>query len=124
MVYSGRFTSYCLAAAICLLCLPAFAFAEQHDAVRATASVSDRGAENVSTGINPDYALPDYPALRKWEPAVRVFIIQRARAGGELPASSALQSRSRRRPRSIIAQIADEFSARPKRHVAVPVGTW
>lgn len=68
MVYSGRFRSYGLAAAICLLGLPAFAFAEQHDAVRATASVSDRGAQNVSTGINPNYALPDYAAPENGNP--------------------------------------------------------
>jgi membrane-associated phospholipid phosphatase len=62
MVYSGRFKNYCLAAALCFLSFPAIAFAEQHAAVPATASVADRPAANVSTGINPDYALPDYPA--------------------------------------------------------------
>ena len=62
MVYPGRFKRYSLAASACLISLPAIAFAEQHAVVGATASVSDRNAENVSTGINPDYALPDYPA--------------------------------------------------------------
>jgi membrane-associated phospholipid phosphatase len=57
MVYSGRFKSYSLAAILCLLPLPAAASVWQH------APVSDLTAENVSSGINPDYALPDYPAL-------------------------------------------------------------
>jgi membrane-associated phospholipid phosphatase len=57
MVYSGRFKSYCLAAILCLLLLPAVSSAAQH------APVSDRAAENVNSGINHDYALPDYPAL-------------------------------------------------------------
>jgi membrane-associated phospholipid phosphatase len=62
MVYPGRFKRYRLAACACLISLPASAFAEQHAVVGATASVSDRNADHVSTGINPDYALPDYPA--------------------------------------------------------------
>ena len=67
MVYSGRFKSYSLAAILCLLPLPAAASVWQHApvsaAIPATAPVSDLTAENVSSGINPDYALPDYPAL-------------------------------------------------------------
>jgi len=62
MVYSGRFKSYCLAATVCFLSLPAMVFAEQHASVPATSSVADVAPENVSGGINPDYALPDYPA--------------------------------------------------------------
>jgi len=60
MVYLGRFKSYCRAVTACFLSMPAFTLAEQHTAVPTTASVADRVAENVSTGINPDYALPDY----------------------------------------------------------------
>jgi membrane-associated phospholipid phosphatase len=67
MVYSGRFKSYSLAAILCHLLLPVVASAEQHAPVSAaiptTAPVSDLAAEKVSSGINPDYALPDYPAL-------------------------------------------------------------
>jgi membrane-associated phospholipid phosphatase len=68
MVYSGRFKSYCLAATVCFLSLPAIAFAEQHasvsaDFVFAAVPASNLASENVSSGINPDYALPDYPAL-------------------------------------------------------------
>ena len=62
MVYLGRFKSYCLAAAVSCLCLPVVVFAGQHASVPAAASVADRAAENVSSGLNPDYALPDYPA--------------------------------------------------------------
>ena len=62
MVYAGRFKSFCLAATVCFLSLPAVGLAEQHAPVPAAASVSDVVAENVSGGINPDYALPDYPA--------------------------------------------------------------
>jgi membrane-associated phospholipid phosphatase len=62
MVYSGRFKSYCLAATVCVLSLPATGFAEQQVSVSAAAPVSDVVAGNVSSGINPDYALPDYPA--------------------------------------------------------------
>ena len=68
MVYSGRFKSYCLAATVCFLSLPPIAFANQHapasaaSSVTAAPSASDLVAENVSSGINPDYALPDYPA--------------------------------------------------------------
>jgi membrane-associated phospholipid phosphatase len=62
MVYPGRFKSHCLAAIACFISLPAIAFAEQQAVVRASDSVSDGIAENVNTGINPDYALPDYPA--------------------------------------------------------------
>jgi membrane-associated phospholipid phosphatase len=61
MVYSGRFNSYFLAATVCFLFLPANGFAEQHDSVAAAASANDLIGENVSSGINPDYALPDYP---------------------------------------------------------------
>lgn len=67
MVYSGRFKSYSLAAILCLLPLQAVASGEQHapvsGAIPAAAPVSDLAAENVSSGINPAYALPDYPAL-------------------------------------------------------------
>ena len=62
MVHPGRFKRHGLAAIACFISLPAIALAEQHAVVGATASVSDGNAENVSTGINPDYALPDYPA--------------------------------------------------------------
>jgi membrane-associated phospholipid phosphatase len=68
MVYSGRFKSYCLAATVCFLSLPPIAFADQHapasvaSSVTAAPSASELVAENVSSGINPDYALPDYPA--------------------------------------------------------------
>ena len=66
MVYSVPFKSYSLAAILCLLPLQAVASAEQHApvsaAIPATAPVSDLAGENVSSGINPDYALPDYPA--------------------------------------------------------------
>ncbi|HZV60736.1 MAG TPA: hypothetical protein VFF42_10355, partial [Candidatus Eremiobacteraceae bacterium] len=62
MGYSGRFKRYCLAATVCFLSLPATGFAEQHVSVFAAAPVTDVVAENVSSGINPDYALPDYPA--------------------------------------------------------------
>jgi membrane-associated phospholipid phosphatase len=62
MVYSGRFKSYCLAATVCFLSLPAMVFAQQHASVPATSSVAYIVPENVSGGINPDYALPDYPA--------------------------------------------------------------
>jgi len=62
MDYSGRFKSHCLAAIVGVLCLPAIAFAEQHDSVSAASSVADLVAENVTSGINPDYKLPDYPA--------------------------------------------------------------
>jgi membrane-associated phospholipid phosphatase len=62
MVYLDRFKSYGLAIAACFLSMPAFALAEQHAAVPTAASVANRVAENVSTGINPDYALPGYPA--------------------------------------------------------------
>jgi len=61
MVYSGRFKSYCLAAIVCFLSLPGIAFAKQQASVSATAPVSSLATENVSGGINPDYALPDYP---------------------------------------------------------------
>jgi membrane-associated phospholipid phosphatase len=60
MVYSGRFKSYCLAATVSVLFLPTIAFAEQHAAASATAFTKDLVGENVSSGINPDYALPDY----------------------------------------------------------------
>jgi membrane-associated phospholipid phosphatase len=60
MVYSGRFKNYCLA--VCFLCLPAIAFAEEHASVSPASSVADLAAENVTNGNNPDYALPDYPA--------------------------------------------------------------
>jgi len=67
MVYLGRFKSHCLAAILCLLALPAVASAEQHAtvpaAIPATAPVSDLATENIASGINPDYVLPDYPAL-------------------------------------------------------------
>jgi membrane-associated phospholipid phosphatase len=66
MVYSGRFKSYCLAATVCCLWLPGSGFAAQQAsvpiAISATAHVSDLSAENKSSGINPAYALPDYPA--------------------------------------------------------------
>jgi membrane-associated phospholipid phosphatase len=62
MVYSGRFNSYFLSATVCLLFLPANGFAEQHGSPAAAASANDLISENVSSGINPDYALPDYPA--------------------------------------------------------------
>ena len=62
MVYLGRFKSYCLAAAVSCLSLPAVVVAGQHASVPAATSVADRAAENVSSGLNPDYALPDYPA--------------------------------------------------------------
>jgi membrane-associated phospholipid phosphatase len=66
MVYSGRFKSYCLAATVCCLWLPGTGFAAQQAsvpiAISTTAPVSDLSAENVSSGINPAYALPDYPA--------------------------------------------------------------
>ena len=61
MVYLGRFKRHCLAAIACFISMPAIAFAEQPGVVRTTDSVSERNAENVNTGINPDYALPDYP---------------------------------------------------------------
>jgi membrane-associated phospholipid phosphatase len=65
MVYAGR-KSYCLAATVCCLWLPGTGFAAQQPsvpvAISATAPVSDLSAENVSSGISPDYALPDYPA--------------------------------------------------------------
>jgi len=62
MVYLGRFKTHCLAAVVCVLCLPAMAFAERHDSGSAASSVADLVPANVSSGINPDYALPDYPA--------------------------------------------------------------
>src|ERR1700730_1739861 len=66
MVYSGRFKSFSLAAILYLLPLQAVASAEQHApvsaAIPATAPVSDFAGESVPSGINPDYALPDYPA--------------------------------------------------------------
>jgi membrane-associated phospholipid phosphatase len=67
MVYSGRFKSYSLAAVVSVLFLPAIAFAEERsvsapDAVTSTVSAVHLVAENVSSGINPDYTLPDYPA--------------------------------------------------------------
>jgi PAP2 superfamily len=65
MVYLGRFKSYCLAATVCCLSLPGTGFAAQQTSVRmaisATVPVSDLVAQNVSGGINPDDALPDYP---------------------------------------------------------------
>jgi hypothetical protein len=61
MVYSGRFKSHWFSAILCVLCLPAIAFAEQHDSVSPASSVADLAAENVTSGINPDYVLPDYP---------------------------------------------------------------
>jgi membrane-associated phospholipid phosphatase len=60
MVYSGRFKSHWLAAAVCCLSSPGAGFAEQHVSVSAPTPVADLAAENVSSGINPDYALPDY----------------------------------------------------------------
>jgi membrane-associated phospholipid phosphatase len=66
MVYSGRFKRYSLAATVGLLSVAAPGFAAQHApvsaAIPATAPVSDLSAENVNSGINPDCALPDYPA--------------------------------------------------------------
>jgi len=62
MVYSGRFKSYCLAVAVCFFSLPAIGFARQHASVSVAPVVADLVAENPSGGINPDYALPDYPA--------------------------------------------------------------
>jgi membrane-associated phospholipid phosphatase len=62
MVYSGRFKSHWLAAAVCCLSLSGTGFAEQHVSVSAPTPVADLAAENVSSGINPDYALPDYPS--------------------------------------------------------------
>jgi membrane-associated phospholipid phosphatase len=62
MVYSGRFKSYCLAATLSFLSLPATGFAEQHTAFSASAPVSNLAENNLSSGINPDYVLPDYPA--------------------------------------------------------------
>src|SRR6202045_3530570 len=62
MVYSGRFNSYFLSATVCFLFLPANGFAAQHGSAAAAASANDLNGENVSSGINPDYALPDYPA--------------------------------------------------------------
>jgi membrane-associated phospholipid phosphatase len=62
MVYLGRFKSHCLAAIVCVLCLPTVALAEQHDSVSPASSVADVVPENITSGINPDYALPDYPA--------------------------------------------------------------
>jgi membrane-associated phospholipid phosphatase len=62
MVCPGRVRRYCLAAAVCFLSLPAIAFAEQHTSISAATPVADFVAENVSSGINPDYTLPDYPA--------------------------------------------------------------
>jgi membrane-associated phospholipid phosphatase len=68
MVYLGRLKGYCFAATACFLSMPAVVFAEQHAPVPAAASVADRVAENVSTGINPDYSLPDYPASKNSRP--------------------------------------------------------
>jgi len=65
MVYSGRFKRYCLASTLGLLFLPAIAFPEQHARVSPPAPVYGLAAENVSSGINPDYALPDYPTSGK-----------------------------------------------------------
>ncbi|HXM90606.1 MAG TPA: phosphatase PAP2 family protein [Candidatus Dormibacteraeota bacterium] len=48
--------------------MPAVVFAEQHAPVPAVASVVNRVAENVSTGINSDYLLPDYPASKNSGP--------------------------------------------------------
>jgi membrane-associated phospholipid phosphatase len=65
MVYSGRFKSYCLAAMLSFLSLPATGFAEQHTSLSSADPVSNLAGDNarsVSSGINPDYALPDYPA--------------------------------------------------------------
>ena len=66
MVHSGRFKSYYLAATVCCLWLPGTVFAAQQASVYVTISalapVPDLAAENESSGINPDYALPDYPA--------------------------------------------------------------
>jgi membrane-associated phospholipid phosphatase len=66
MVDADRSKSYCLAATLGLLSLAAPGFAAQQTsvciAISETAPVSDLSAENVSSGINPDYALPVYPA--------------------------------------------------------------
>jgi hypothetical protein len=64
MVYSGRFKSNCLAATLSFLSLPATGFAEQHTAFSASAPVSNLAEDHISSGINPDYVLPDYPASR------------------------------------------------------------
>ena len=68
MVYLGRLKGYCFAATACFLSMPAIVFAEQQAPVPAAASVADRVAENVTTGINPDYSLPDYPASKNSRP--------------------------------------------------------
>jgi membrane-associated phospholipid phosphatase len=62
MVYSDRFKSYCLAVAVCFFSLPAIGFAQQHASVSAAPVVVELVAKNPSGGINPEYALPDYPA--------------------------------------------------------------
>jgi membrane-associated phospholipid phosphatase len=67
VIYPGRFKSYSLAAIVSVLSLPASAFAEERsvsapDAVTSTVSAVNLVAENASSGINPDYTLPDYPA--------------------------------------------------------------
>ncbi len=61
MVCLGRFKSYCLAVAACFLSLPGLTFAEPQASVPAATSIPDAVAGNVSSGVNPDYALPDYP---------------------------------------------------------------
>ena len=60
MVYLGRFKSYCLAVAACFLSLPALAFAEPQASAPAATSLPVAVAGKVSSGVNPDYALPDY----------------------------------------------------------------
>jgi membrane-associated phospholipid phosphatase len=62
MVDSGRFKNCCLVATVSVLFLPVVGFAEQHGSVPAPIPVSNLVAENVSSGINPDYALPGYPS--------------------------------------------------------------
>jgi len=91
MVYSGHFKSYCLVATLCFLSRPAIAFAEQHASVSATSSVADVAPENASGGINPDYALPDYPASRD-------SLFESSSSGAASPASSPLPPPSKENP--------------------------
>lgn len=105
---SGRVRRYCLAAAVCFLSLPAIAFAEQHTSISAATPVADFVAENVSSGVNPDYTLPDYPAS---ENSLSESSSSRAAAS---PPSSPLPRPSKEDPsadREVSLQIAAKFSA-------------
>lgn len=61
MVHADRFKGYCLAAILCLSC-PAFRLAATSAPGSNATAANGRAAETARGGINPDYALPDYPS--------------------------------------------------------------